>query len=61
MLENTLYGDEVLILPLKDEVVKIETRFGIRTTKKDANGEYKYLRPDARSLFQLVKAWNLKN
>lgn len=55
--------DEVLKLPNKDEIVEQETRYFIRSNKKDPNNadKSKYYEPDARTLFSLTKAWNIKN
>ena len=63
LFENTLLMDEVLKLPKEDEIVEQETRYFIRSNKKDPNNadKPKFYEPDARNLFSLTKAWNIKN
>ena len=65
-LDNTLRLDGVFIEQREDsdEVDLAETRYGIRSNKlmEDEDEEtFKYYMPDARTLFMLTRAWNIKN
>lgn len=68
MLDNTLRADGVFtelkddeICDLKEDTSACQTRYSIRTRQLEADLTYKYEVPDAYSLFQLTRAWNIKN
>ena len=63
-LDNTLRLDGVFIERSEesDEIDLAETRYGIRSNELMEDGEtFKHHMPDARTLFMLARAWNIKN
>lgn len=63
ILDNTLRADGVFIEARGDQDLGThsETRYCIRGIKRREDGESEWYKPDARTLLQLTRAWNLKN
>ena len=64
LLDNTLRLDGVIIESKEvneQPDPSTQTRYSIRTSQKNDSGGFKYEFPDPPQLFDLTRAWNIKN